>query len=208
MRCHDVTRQGRVLNCLPGSSSPVTFSLAKFSAAIITVERLDVGRFAASVAFLLSYGQRLVVASVVRNLSRSTISRDSESILTDRLCIVRHISLQDDLHGNIGDTTKKSYNLHMAAPRRYFDPSRTRQFGPLRWLRSRYMSDLELLVFVSRGTCRFWTALEFGLNSVERIVEYLDLLREPQSSSSPAVHHKEDIVSVDRIILELITYGI
>ncbi|KAF9231097.1 hypothetical protein BU15DRAFT_82841 [Melanogaster broomeanus] len=62
------------------------------------------------------------------------------------------------------------------------------------------MSDLELLVFVSR--------VAPVISSVQRIVEYLDLLREPQSSSSPAVHHQEDIVSVDRIIIELITYGI
>ncbi|KAF9233290.1 hypothetical protein BU15DRAFT_66721 [Melanogaster broomeanus] len=52
----------------------------------------------------------------------------------------------------------------------------------------------ELLVFA----CRFWIALELGLT-------------EPQLSSSPAVHprtNKEDIASVNRIILKLITYSI
>ncbi|KAF9233284.1 hypothetical protein BU15DRAFT_66716 [Melanogaster broomeanus] len=62
----------------------------------------------------------------------------------------------------------------MAAPRRYSDPLRTGQFGPPCCSRALYMSDLKLLVIVSRGACRAWIALELGLNFGENIVD-LDL---------------------------------
>ncbi|KAF9233441.1 hypothetical protein BU15DRAFT_80101 [Melanogaster broomeanus] len=63
------------------------------------------------------------------------------------------------------------------------------------------MSDLKLLVIVSRGACRVWIAFELGLNFGEHIVD-LDLI---------PIHpwtNKDDIVRVNRIILELITYGV
>ncbi|KAF9231093.1 hypothetical protein BU15DRAFT_68622 [Melanogaster broomeanus] len=103
-----------------------------------------------------------------------------EGILTDGLWILHKYRFMGDLHGNIDGTTKSCSNVvqllddqQMAAPRRYFDPLRTGQFGPP-CSRALYTSDLKLLVIVSRGACQAWIALELGLNFGEHIVD-LDL---------------------------------
>ncbi|KAF9007200.1 hypothetical protein BDQ17DRAFT_1351594 [Cyathus striatus] len=58
--------------------------------------------------------------------------------------------------------------------------------------------------------CRFWTALELDLNSVERIVEYLDLPQEPptviESNRVPAYwpssSNKDTLVSVENLVIK------
>ncbi|KAI0782312.1 multidrug resistance-associated ABC transporter [Abortiporus biennis] len=59
--------------------------------------------------------------------------------------------------------------------------------------------------------CRFWTALELDLNSVERVVEYLDLPQEPpaiiESNRPPAYWpsttspNKDSLISVDNLVI-------
>ncbi|KAF9232996.1 hypothetical protein BU15DRAFT_80613 [Melanogaster broomeanus] len=80
-----------------------------------------------------------------------------------------------NLHGNIGGTTKKSYNFWMTSIWLLLDVALThREPG----------SSATMLFAFS-----FWTALEFGLNSVQGIVEYLDLLREPSHHRVVSVTH-------------------
>ncbi|THG99339.1 hypothetical protein EW026_g2986 [Hermanssonia centrifuga] len=60
--------------------------------------------------------------------------------------------------------------------------------------------------------CRFWTALELDLNSVERVVEYLDLPQEPpaiiESNRPPAYwpssssSNKDALISVEDLVLK------
>ncbi|KAI0672246.1 multidrug resistance-associated ABC transporter [Trametes maxima] len=60
--------------------------------------------------------------------------------------------------------------------------------------------------------CRFWTALELDLNSVERVVEYLDLPQEPaaiiETSRPPAYWpsststHQDSLVVVDDLVIK------
>ncbi|KAF9236534.1 hypothetical protein BU15DRAFT_76850 [Melanogaster broomeanus] len=101
--------------------------------------------------------------------------------------------LQDGWHHE--DVVQLLHDQHTAAPRRYLDALRTGQFSLPGRSRSLYMSHLALLVFVSRGASRFWTAVELYLNFVQRVVEYLNLPRETRPSASPAVYlrpNKED----------------
>ncbi|KAH6888231.1 multidrug resistance-associated ABC transporter [Coprinopsis sp. MPI-PUGE-AT-0042] len=58
--------------------------------------------------------------------------------------------------------------------------------------------------------CRFWTALELDLNSVERVVEYLDLPQEPpaviESNRAPAYwpsgSKDKDLVTVENLVIK------
>jgi len=58
--------------------------------------------------------------------------------------------------------------------------------------------------------CRFWTGLELDLNSVERIVEYLDLPQEPptiiESNRPPAYwpssSNKDSMISVENLVVK------
>ncbi|KAF9235343.1 hypothetical protein BU15DRAFT_78092 [Melanogaster broomeanus] len=215
-------------NSLTGSLSAVTSSLAKFAASI-TAEHLDIGvLFSAKIDSLLNCSEcpSLLHISVViggfrsllplvwpttgrgiRRMGSNPLDNSlvpgalPEGTLTAGPCIPNIAPLAICTATPDG-TTKMSYNFWMmAAPQRYFDPLRTGQSGPLRCSRSLYMLDLELLVFMHVGS---------GLLSSSSEV-YLDLLREPQPSSSAAVHprtNKKDAVSVNCIILELITYGV
>ncbi|KAF9233135.1 hypothetical protein BU15DRAFT_66862 [Melanogaster broomeanus] len=72
-------------------------------------------------------------------------------------------SLTTFAHVIMTDVVQLLHDQHTAAPRRYLDALRTGQFSLAGRSRSLYISDLALLVFVSRGASRFWTAVELYL---------------------------------------------
>ncbi|KAF9233440.1 hypothetical protein BU15DRAFT_66586 [Melanogaster broomeanus] len=115
----------------------------------------------------------------------------------------RRRSLQPELNrpARFLDVMQLPDDQQMAAPC-YFDPLKTGKFGPPRCSRVLYMSDPKLLVIVSRGPCgsRLLSGSAWSVFG-QRIVD-LDLFPvHPRTK-------KEDIVSVNPIILELISYGV
>ncbi|OJA13396.1 hypothetical protein AZE42_08993 [Rhizopogon vesiculosus] len=197
---------------LASSLSAVNSSLATFAAAIITVVVffpifLLPATFIGFFYYILAIGY-LQTGRDLRRMesnSRSPIFSGFGELL-EGIVTVRAFSAEqrflDDLHGKIDVTTKMWYNFWMT--NRWL----LLNFDALGGLAVLSTTLLTLSGFVDAGiagvcitsamtfttsvywACRFWTALELDLNSVERVVEYLDLPQEPpaiiESSRPPA----------------------
>ncbi|KAG9310797.1 hypothetical protein JVU11DRAFT_8649 [Chiua virens] len=217
-------------NNLAGSLSAVNSSLATFAAAIVTVA--VVFPWFLVPAIVIGFFYRLLAIGYLntgRDLRRMESNSRSPIFsgfgeLLEGIVTVRAFSAErrfmDDLHAKIDVTTKMWYNFWMTN----------------RWLLLNFdtLGGLAVLIttlfalsgYVTAGTaglcitsamtftasvywaCRFWTALELDLNSVERVVEYLDLPQEPpaiiesnrppaywpSSTSSNALISVEDLV--------------
>ncbi|KAJ7145739.1 multidrug resistance-associated ABC transporter [Mycena epipterygia] len=187
-RFHDTTPQGRMLNRfskdfatidarLASSLQAVNSSLAGFFVSILTVTVVFppylipaaiIGYLYRSLAIgYLNTGRDL---RRMESNSRSPIFSDFGELLTG-IVTVRAFSAEkrfmDNLHSRIDDTTKMWYAFWMMN----------------RWLLVNFdfLGNISALNFSESvyWACRFWTGLELDLNSVERIVEYLDLPQEP-----------------------------
>ncbi|KAF8887923.1 multidrug resistance-associated ABC transporter [Gymnopilus junonius] len=187
---------------LAGSLQAVNSSLASFFASIITVA--VVFPYFGIPAFFIGLTYRALAIGYLntgRDLrrmesnSRSPIFSDFGELL-EGIVTVRAFSAEkrflDNLHMKIDTTTKMWYTFWMT--NRWlllnFDA-----LGALAVLVTTLFSIATLtdgaglaglcitsaMAFTSSvyWACRFWTALELDLNSVERIVEYLDLPQEP-----------------------------
>ncbi|KAH0834256.1 hypothetical protein J3R83DRAFT_11612 [Lanmaoa asiatica] len=188
-------------NNLASSLSAVNSSLATFAAAIIIVA--VVFPWFLIPACIIGFFYRLLAIGYLntgRDLRRMESNSRSPIFsgfgeLLEGIVTVRAFSAErrflDDLHSKIDVTTKMWYNFWMTN----------------RWLLLNFdtLGGLAVLIttlfalsgYVTAGTaglcitsamtftmsvywaCRFWTALELDLNSVERVVEYLDLPQEP-----------------------------
>ncbi|KAH7904532.1 P-loop containing nucleoside triphosphate hydrolase protein, partial [Hygrophoropsis aurantiaca] len=209
MRWHDVTPQD---SNLASSLNNVNTSLATFVASIITVTVFfPLFLIPATVIGYFYYLLAMGYLSTGRDLRRMESNSRSPifsgfSELLEGIVTVRAFSAErkfmDDLHLKIDVTTKMWYSFWMTN----------------RWLLVNFdfLGALAVLIttlfalsgLVGAGTaglcitsamsftmsvywaCRFWTALELDLNSVERVVEYLDLPQEPpaviESNRPPA----------------------
>ncbi|KAG1837297.1 hypothetical protein F4604DRAFT_1843943 [Suillus subluteus] len=217
---------------LAGSLSAVNSSLATFAAAIITVvvffpifliPAVVIGFFYRLLALgYLKTGRDL---RRMESNSRSPIFSGFSELL-EGIVTVRAFSAEqrflDDLHDKIDVTTKMWYNFWMT--NRWL----LLNFDGLGGLAVLTTTLLALSGYVSAGTaglcitsamtftssvywaCRFWTALELDLNSVERVVEYLDLPQEPpaiiESSRPPAYwpssSTKEGLLTVEDLVIK------
>lgn len=217
---------------LAASLSAVNSSLATFAAAIITVvvffpifliPAVAIGFFYRLLALgYLKTGRDL---RRMESNSRSPIFSGFSELL-EGIVTVRAFSAEqrflDDLHDKIDVTTKMWYNFWMT--NRWL----LLNFDGLGGLAVLTTTLLALSGYVSAGTaglcitsamtftssvywaCRFWTALELDLNSVERVVEYLDLPQEPpaviESSRPPAYwpssSTKEGLLTVEDLVIK------
>ncbi|EGN91771.1 hypothetical protein SERLA73DRAFT_157398 [Serpula lacrymans var. lacrymans S7.3] len=197
---------------LAGSLQAVNSSLATFAAAILTVA-VFFPLFLIP-AFAIGFFYRLLAIGYLntgRDLRRMESNSRSPIFsgfgeLLEGIVTVRAFSAErrfmDDLHLKIDVTTKMWYNFWMT--NRWL----LLNFDTLGALAVLTTTLFALSGYVRAGTaglcitsamtftnsvywaCRFWTALELDLNSVERVVEYLDLPQEPpaiiESSRPPA----------------------
>ncbi|KAG1750553.1 uncharacterized protein EDB91DRAFT_1108133 [Suillus paluster] len=217
---------------LASSLSAVNSSLATFAAAIITVvfffpifliPAVVIGFFYRMLALgYLKTGRDL---RRMESNSRSPIFSEFGELL-EGIVTVRAFSAEqrflDDLHGKINVTTKMWYNFWMT--NRWL----LLNFDALGGLAVLTTTLLAISGVVSPGTaalcitsamtftmsvywaCRFWTALELDLNSVERVVEYLELPQEPpaiiESSRPPAywpsTSTKEGLITVEDLVIK------
>ncbi|KAG1773289.1 hypothetical protein EV702DRAFT_1131440 [Suillus placidus] len=217
---------------LASSLSAVNSSLATFAAAIITVviffpifliPAVVIGFFYRMLALgYLKTGRDL---RRMESNSRSPIFSGFGELL-EGIVTVRAFSAEqrflNDLHDKIDVTTKMWYNFWMT--NRWL----LLNFDALGGLAVLTTTLLALSSYVTAGTaalcitsamtftmsvywaCRFWTALELDLNSVERVVEYLDLPQEPpaiiESSRPPAYwpssSTKEGLLTVEDLVIK------
>ncbi|KAG2344835.1 hypothetical protein BDR05DRAFT_1016249 [Suillus weaverae] len=217
---------------LASSLSAVNSSLATFAAAIITVviffpifliPAIVIGFFYRMLALgYLKTGRDL---RRMESNSRSPIFSGFGELL-EGIVTVRAFSAEqrflNDLHDKIDVTTKMWYNFWMT--NRWL----LLNFDALGGLAVLTTTLLALSSYVTAGTaalcitsamtftmsvywaCRFWTALELDLNSVERVVEYLDLPQEPpaiiESSRPPAYwpssSTKEGLLTVEDLVIK------
>ncbi|KAG0701637.1 hypothetical protein DFH29DRAFT_925615 [Suillus ampliporus] len=217
---------------LASSLSAVNSSLATFIAAIITVAYFF--PIFLIPAVVIGFFYRLLALGYLKtgrdlrrmeSNSRSPIFSEFGELL-EGIVTVRAFSAEqrflDDLHGKIDVTTKMWYNFWMT--NRWL----LLNFDALGGLAVLTTTLLALSGFVEAGTaglcitsamtftmsvywaCRFWTALELDLNSVERVVEYLDLPQEPpaiiESSRPPAywpsTSTKEGLITVEDLVIK------
>ncbi|KIY50596.1 hypothetical protein FISHEDRAFT_39032 [Fistulina hepatica ATCC 64428] len=196
---------------LASSLQAVNSSLAGFIAAVVTIGIVLPGFLLPAVAIGFVY-RELAVAYLntgrdlrrMESNTRSPIFSDFNELL-DGIVTVRAFSVEkrflDNLHRKVDITTKFYYDFWMTN----------------RWLLLNFdtlgavavlITTLFAISSVDAGwtaicitsamsftmsvywACRFWTALELDLNSVERVVEYLDLPQEPptiiENSRPPA----------------------
>ncbi|KAH0826125.1 hypothetical protein J3R83DRAFT_5915 [Lanmaoa asiatica] len=219
-------------NNLASSLSAVNSSLATFAAAIIIVA--VVFPWFLIPACIIGFFYRLLAIGYLntgRDLRRMESNSRSPIFsgfgeLLEGIVTVRAFSAErrflDDLHSKIDVTTKMWYNFWMTN----------------RWLLLNFdtLGGLAVLIttlfalsgYVTAGTaglcitsamtftmsvywaCRFWTALELDLNSVERVVEYLDLPQEPptiiESNRPPAYWpsstSSNPLISVEDLVIK------
>ncbi|KAG2056641.1 hypothetical protein BDR06DRAFT_952711 [Suillus hirtellus] len=217
---------------LASSLSAVNSSLATFAAAIFTV--VIFFPIFLIPAVIIGFFYRLLALGYLKtgrdlrrmeSNSRSPIFSGFGELL-EGIVTVRAFSAEerflDDLHDKIDVTTKMWYNFWMT--NRWL----LLNFDALGGLAVLATTLLALSGYVSAGTaglcitsamtfttsvywaCRFWTALELDLNSVERVVEYLDLPQEPpaiiESSRPPAYwpssSTKEGLLTVEDLVIK------
>ncbi|KAJ4488293.1 ABC transporter type 1, transmembrane domain-containing protein [Lentinula aciculospora] len=235
-RFHDTTPQGRMLNrfgkdietidsSLAGSLQNVNSSLANFFASVITI----------AVIFPFFLVPATVLGFIYRELSigylntgrdlrrmesnsRSPIFSDFSELL-EGIVTVRAFSSEkrflDNIHTKIDFTTRMWYGFWMTNRwlllcfdavliTALFSISRPDASSGLAGICITSALSFTMSVYWS---CRFWTTLELDLNSVERIVEYLDLPQEPpviiESNRPPAYwpssSQNQTLVSVENL---------
>ncbi|EIW82712.1 multidrug resistance-associated ABC transporter [Coniophora puteana RWD-64-598 SS2] len=217
---------------LAGSLSAVNSSLATFAAAIITVAVFfPLFLVPAVILGYVYYSLAIGYLSTGRDLRRMESNSRSPIFsgfgeLLEGIVTVRAFSAEgrfmDGLHGKLDVTIKMWYMFWMTN----------------RWLLLNFdtLGGLAVLIttlfalsgLVESGVagvcitsamtftnsvywaCRFWTALELDLNSVERLVEYLDLPQEPaaviESNRPPAYWPSStgstDLISVENLVIK------
>ncbi|TFK37295.1 multidrug resistance-associated ABC transporter [Crucibulum laeve] len=218
---------------LAGSLQAVNSSLASFFAAILTVAVVFPYFLIPALFIGIAYRELAIgYLNTGRDLrrmesnTRSPIFSDFGELL-EGIVTVRAFSAErrflDGLHSKIDTTTKMWYSFWMT--NRWlllnFDA-----LGALAVLVTMLFSITTLtdgaglaglcitsaMAFTSSvyWACRFWTALELDLNSVERIVEYLDLPQEPpaviESNRVPAYwpssSNKDSLISVENLVIK------
>ncbi|TFK37596.1 multidrug resistance-associated ABC transporter [Crucibulum laeve] len=218
---------------LAGSLQAVNSTLASFFAAILTVAVVFPYFLIPALFIGIAYRELAIgYLNTGRDLrrmesnTRSPIFSDFSELL-EGIVTVRAFSAErrflDGLHAKIDLTTKMWYTFWMTS----------------RWLLINFealgaLSVLVTMLFsiakLSDGaglaglcitsamaftdavywSCRFWTALELDLNSVERIVEYLDLPQEPpaviESNRTPAYwpssSNNNALISVENLVIK------
>ncbi|KAG6855559.1 hypothetical protein H0H87_001040 [Tephrocybe sp. NHM501043] len=198
---------------LAGSLQAVNSSLANFFASIILVAVVFPWFLIPAVFIGLAYRELAIgYLNTGRDLrrmesnTRSPIFSDFGELL-EGIVTVRAFSAErrflDNLHRKIDTTTKMWYNFWMTNRWLLLNFDALGALGVL-------ITMLFSIATLSDGAglagicitsamafttsvywaCRFWTALELDLNSVERVVEYLDLPQEPpaiiESNRPPA----------------------
>ncbi|KAE9406993.1 hypothetical protein BT96DRAFT_963262 [Gymnopus androsaceus JB14] len=238
-RFHDTTPQGRMLNrfgkdietidsSLAGSLQNVNSSLANFFASVIVI----------AVVFPFFLIPAIVLGFVYRELSigylntgrdlrrmesnsRSPIFSDFSELL-EGIVTVRAFSAEkrflDNIHTKIDLTTRMWYAFWMTNRwlllsfdavliTCFFAISRPDASAGLAGICITSALSFTMSVY---WACRFWTTLELDLNSVERIVEYLDLPQEPlpiiESNRPPAYWpsstQNETLLSVENLSIK------
>ncbi|KZT21758.1 multidrug resistance-associated ABC transporter [Neolentinus lepideus HHB14362 ss-1] len=217
---------------LSSSLQAVNSSLANFFASVITVTVIfPLFLLPASILGLVYRFLAIGYLNTGRDLRRMESNSRSPIFagfgeLLEGIVTVRAFSAEqrflDELHGKIDLTTKMWYSFWMTN----------------RWLLLNFdilgtgavliTTLFSLSGLVSAGTaglcitsamnfttsiywaCRFWTALELDLNSVERVVEYLDLPQEPpaiiESNRPPAYwpssSDQNALISVEDLVIK------
>ncbi|KAF8626899.1 hypothetical protein AX15_004637 [Amanita polypyramis BW_CC] len=218
---------------LAGSLQAVNSSLASFFAAILTVA--VVFPYFLVPAFFIGFAYRELAIGYLntgRDLRRMESNTRSPifshfSELLEGIVTVRAFSAErrflDNLHRKIDITTKMWYTFWMT--NRWllinfdvlgaFSVLITTLFSITTLVDDAGLAGLcitSAMAFTSSvyWACRFWTALELDLNSVERVVEYLDLPQEPptiiESNRAPAYwpssSNKDALVSVEDLTVK------
>ncbi|EGO00623.1 hypothetical protein SERLA73DRAFT_104969 [Serpula lacrymans var. lacrymans S7.3] len=216
---------------LSESLQAVNSSLASFAAAIATVAVFFPSFLVP--AFFIAWGYRQLAVGYLntgRDLRRMESNSRSPifsgfSELLEGIVTVRAFSAEkrflDDLHAKIDGTTMMWYNFWMT--NRWL----LLNFDILGGIAVLFTTLIALYGLAGSGlagicitsamsftvsvywACRFWTALELDLNSVERVVEYLDLPQEPsaviESNRPPAYwpssSNTESLVSVEDLVI-------
>ncbi|KZP25984.1 hypothetical protein FIBSPDRAFT_918282 [Athelia psychrophila] len=217
---------------LAGSLQAVNGSLATFFAAILTVAYFfPVFLIPAFLVGLIYRRLAIGYLETGRDLRRMESNTRSPIFsgfgeLLEGIVTVRAFSSEkrfmDDLHSKIDMTTKMWYSFWMT--NRWL----LLNFDALGALIVLITTLLSLSSWVEAGTaalcmtsamsftssiywaCRFWTALELDLNSVERLVEYLDLPQEPpaiiESNRPPAYWPssttKDSLITVENLTIK------
>ncbi|KAF8998322.1 hypothetical protein BDZ89DRAFT_1148153 [Hymenopellis radicata] len=221
-RFHDTTPQGRMLNqfgkdietidsSLAGSMQAVNSSLASFFVSILNVAVVFPAFLIPAVPLDFVYKELLIGYSNTGLL---------EGIVTVRAFSAEKRFL-DGLHRKVDTTTKMWYGFWMT--NRWlllnFDcvgaVSFTCLFSIAILVDGAGLAGLCITTALSFTTsvywaCRFCTGLELDLNSVERIVEYLDLPQEPpaviESSRPPAYWPSsttnDNLVTVENLVVK------
>ncbi|KDQ49974.1 hypothetical protein JAAARDRAFT_42467 [Jaapia argillacea MUCL 33604] len=219
---------------LAGSLQAVNSSMATFFASVITVTVIF--PLFLIPAFLLGSIYRLLAIGYLntgRDLRRMESNSRSPIFagfgeLLEGIVTVRAFSAEqkflDNLHSKIDLTTKMWYSFWMSNRflLLYFDALGatavfTTTVFALSGLVGAGLAGVCITSAMSFTTsiywaCRFWTALELDLNSVERVVEYLDLPQEPpaviESSRPPAYwpssssSNEAALISVEDLVIK------
>ncbi|KAF8345519.1 multidrug resistance-associated ABC transporter [Amanita rubescens] len=218
---------------LAGSLQAVNSSLASFFTAILTVAVIFPYFLLPALFFGFAYRELAIgYLNTGRDLRRMESNTRSPifsyfSELLEGIVTVRAFSAErrflDNLHRKIDTTTKMWYTFWMT--NRWlllnFD-----MLGSLSILITTLFSIATLIdeaglaglcITSAMGftssvywACRFWTALELDLNSVERVVEYLDLPQEPpvviESNRVPAywpsLSNHDALISVENLTVK------
>ncbi|KAJ7282599.1 hypothetical protein C8J57DRAFT_1295798 [Mycena rebaudengoi] len=204
-RFHDTTPQGRMLNrfskdfstidsSLAGSLQRVNTSLAGFFVAILTVTVVfPPFLFPAAIIGYLYRSLAIGYLNTGRDLrrmesnSRSPIFSDFGELLAGIVTVRGSFSAEkqfmDNLHTLIDEMTKMRYSFWLLIN---FDVLvfATALFAVAFLPNNAGLAGVAITSALSFSesvywACQFWTGLELDLNSVERIVEYLDLPQEP-----------------------------
>ncbi|TFK50633.1 P-loop containing nucleoside triphosphate hydrolase protein, partial [Heliocybe sulcata] len=225
---------------LSSSLQAVNSSLANFFASVITVTVIfPLFLLPASVLGVVYRFLAVGYLNTGRDLRRMESNSRSPIFagfgeLLDGIVTVRAFSAEqrflDELHGKIDLTTKASLSMHLLMWYSFWMTNRwlLLNFDILGAAAVLVTTLFSLSGFVSAGTaglcitsamnfttsiywaCRFWTALELDLNSVERVVEYLDLPQEPpaviESNRPPAYwpssSNQNALISVEDLVIK------
>ncbi|KAH9924948.1 multidrug resistance-associated ABC transporter [Amylocystis lapponica] len=219
---------------LASSLQAVNSSLASFAASVITVVVIfPLFIFPASILGFFYRRAAIGYLNTGRDLrrmesnSRSPIFANFNELL-EGIVTVRAFSVEqrflDNLYAKVDHTTQMWYSFWMTNRwlLLYFDTlGAAGVLATTLFALSGYVKAGIAGVCITSAmsftnsvywACRFWTALELDLNSVERVVEYLDLPQEPSaiieenrppaywpSSSSP---NKDSMIAVEDLVIK------
>ncbi|TCD65592.1 hypothetical protein EIP91_002477 [Steccherinum ochraceum] len=219
---------------LAGTLQSVNSSLAAFFASVVTIIIIfPLFIVPATIIGLIYRHLAIGYLSTGRDLrrmesnSRSPIFANFGEVL-EGIVTVRAFSAErrflDDLHTKIDTATKMWYNFWMTNRWLLLHFDALGAFGVLvttLFALSGYVNAGLAGVCITSAmsfttsvywACRFWTALELDLNSVERVVEYLDLPEEPptiiESSRPPAYwpsstgSNSDSLIAVENLVIK------